>query len=84
MTATVSAFPFASLNHNQTLVDVNAKPLYDVDHDPVAPQYASSSLALTQSRLHRARQHCSQAPVTRGSPLDQRPQSISRTRRLEG
>jgi len=37
MTATANTFPFASLNPNQTLLDISVNPLYDADHDPVAP-----------------------------------------------
>lgn len=36
-TATASAFPFASLNQNKSLLDLAVKPLYDADADPVAP-----------------------------------------------
>ena len=37
LTASVSAFPFASLNPGQRLLDIEAKALYDADHDEVAP-----------------------------------------------
>ena len=37
MKATISAFPFAKQNPGKTLLDVSATPLYDADHDVVAP-----------------------------------------------
>jgi hypothetical protein len=36
-TATASAFPFASLNKDKVLLDLEVKPLYDADADLVAP-----------------------------------------------
>jgi hypothetical protein len=33
----VSKFPFAKLNPNKILLDIQVKPLYDADHDVVAP-----------------------------------------------
>jgi hypothetical protein len=35
--ASTSAFPFAALNKDKVLLDLEVKPLYDADADPVAP-----------------------------------------------
>jgi len=35
--ATKAAFPFASLNQNKVLLDIEITPWYDADHDVVAP-----------------------------------------------
>ena len=37
MSAAVSPFPFGKLNPNKVLLDVSAEPLYDAEHDAVAP-----------------------------------------------
>jgi len=37
MSATKNAFPFASLNENKVLLDIEISPLYDADADVVAP-----------------------------------------------
>jgi len=37
LSARISPFPFAKLNPNQVLLDVQAMPKYDADHDVVAP-----------------------------------------------
>ena len=35
--AKATSFPFAKMNGNQTLIDINIAPLYDADHDKIAP-----------------------------------------------
>ena len=37
LSASVNKFPFANLNPGQLLLDIEAKALYDADHDVVAP-----------------------------------------------